>query len=68
MESITATNNGTVRITGNVRKLHLDGNGVVVSILHNNKELWKNNYVIRRLFLLTTEYTNYTQIEELVNY
>ncbi|MDR3198793.1 MAG: hypothetical protein LBU34_13080 [Planctomycetaceae bacterium] len=33
--------NGTVRITGNVRKLHLDGDGVVVSILHNNKELWK---------------------------
>ncbi|MDR2754778.1 MAG: hypothetical protein LBC20_03645 [Planctomycetaceae bacterium] len=32
---------GTVRVTGNVKKLHLDGDGVVVSILHNNKELWK---------------------------
>jgi hypothetical protein len=32
---------GTVRVTGNVKKLHLDGDGVVVSILHNDKELWK---------------------------
>ncbi|MDR1478671.1 MAG: hypothetical protein LBJ00_06990 [Planctomycetaceae bacterium] len=32
---------GTVRVAGNVKKLHLDGDGVVVSILHNDKELWK---------------------------
>ncbi|MDR0391564.1 MAG: hypothetical protein LBH59_06635 [Planctomycetaceae bacterium] len=32
---------GNITIAGTVKKLHLDGDGVVASILHNDKELWK---------------------------
>ncbi len=32
---------GEVKITGIVKKWHLDGDGIVASILHNEKEVWR---------------------------
>lgn len=35
-----ASRDGTITISGPVRKFHLDGDGVRVAILHNDRELW----------------------------
>ena len=32
---------GKITITGAVRKLHLDGDGIIATILHDNKEVWR---------------------------
>lgn len=36
----TASADGRVSVSGTVKKLHLDGDGVKVSVLHNDKEVW----------------------------
>jgi len=40
VRTFIAPADGKVKITGPVRKLHREGDGVVVSILHNDKRFW----------------------------
>jgi hypothetical protein len=37
----TAPRAGIVQVTGNVRKAHLEGDGVRVMVLHDTKEIWR---------------------------
>ncbi|MDR3111003.1 MAG: hypothetical protein LBU65_15140 [Planctomycetaceae bacterium] len=41
VRTFTAPTDGRMTVTGTVRKLHLDGDGIIASILHNGKEVWK---------------------------
>ncbi len=40
VRTFLAPNDGRIHIAGNVRKAHLDGDGVIASILHDEKEIW----------------------------
>jgi hypothetical protein len=41
IRSFTVPKDGKITVTGTVKKLHLDGDGVRVFILHNDKNVWQ---------------------------